>query len=235
MNLKQKLLLLPGLLCDEALWTRQKERLSRTSEVIVVDLTRFDSMEAMADAALSMVEGRFAVAGLSMGGYVAMHIMRKTPQRVSRLALLDTSARPDTEEQTRRRLQVISLSEQGKFGEVVEQYLPLFVHPRRITDKTLCENVRSMNLRVGASAFRLQQTAIVGRPDSRDSLKRVSCPTLVLCGRQDALTPLELHEEICGLIPGSRLAIIEDCGHLATMERPEAVSAAMENWLLRQD
>jgi pimeloyl-ACP methyl ester carboxylesterase len=234
-SLKQSLLLLPGLLCDEALWAKQRERLGGRCDPIVADLSRFDSIEAMADAALAMVEGTFSLAGLSMGGYVAMEIMRKAPQRVRRLALLDTSARADTPEQTQRRLEAISLTEQGKFSDVVEKLLTMFVHPRRLTDATLCESIRSMIYRVGKEAFRRQQKAIMGRIDSRKNLPHINCPALVLCGRQDSLTPLALHEEIAGLIPFSRLSIIDDCGHLSTMERPEAVSAAMEAWLLCQE
>jgi pimeloyl-ACP methyl ester carboxylesterase len=231
-NLKQRLLLLPGLLCDEALWAKQREGLGGHCDSIVADLSRFDSIEAMADAALAMVDGTFSLAGLSMGGYVAMEIMRKVPQRIRRLALLDTSARADTPEQTQRRLDAISLSEQGKFNEVVEKLLTVFIHPQRLTDAALTERVRSMTFRAGKEAFRRQQKAIMGRIDSRESLPHIICPTLVLCGRQDSLTPPALHEEIAGLIPFSRLSIIDDCGHLSTMERPDAVLAAMETWLL---
>ncbi len=232
-NLNQKLLLLPGLLCDEALWAHQRERLGRYCDPIVVDLARFNTIEAMADAALAMVEGTFSLAGLSMGGYVAMEIMRKAPQRIRRLALLDTSDRADTPEQTQRRLDAISLSEQGGFNDVVKKLLPMFIHPHRLTDATLCETITSMNFRVGEEAFRRQQTAIMGRIDSRKSLQRVSCPTMIVCGRQDILTPLALHEEISSIIPGARLSIVEASGHLSTLEQPEAVSAAMETWLTR--
>jgi pimeloyl-ACP methyl ester carboxylesterase len=229
---KENLLLLPGLLCDAAMWNHQANYLAEVAEITIADFTRSDSMAGMAEAALSAVRGNFALAGLSMGGYVALEIMRRAPERVTRLALLDTSPRSDTEEQTERRYQLMQLTRDGKFDEVLAIFLSLLIHPDRMQDKGLCKEIGEMNRRIGPEAYLRQQKAIMGRPDSRDDLGRITCPTLVLCGRHDALTPLEIHEELVSRIPNSRLAIIEDCAHISTMEQPQAVTVMLRDWLL---
>jgi len=225
------LVLLPGLLCDAALWRSQTEDLADLARIMVADLTRDDSMPAMARRVLAEAPPRFALAGLSMGGYVAQEILRQAPERVLRLALLDTSARADTPEQHERRLGLIELAEKGEFRGVTPRLLPLFLHPSRLDDRRLTSEVEAMAARVGKDAFLRQQRAIIGRIDGRPSLAAIACPTLVLCGREDALTPLALHEEMAGLIRGARLEIIEECGHLATMERSWEVSVALRQWL----
>jgi pimeloyl-ACP methyl ester carboxylesterase len=229
---KIPLVLLPGLLCDAALWHAQVEGLSPLAEPVVIDLTQDDTLGAMARRALAAAPPSFALAGLSMGGYVAQEIMRQAPERVAKLALLDTSARADTPEQAARRRGLIELSEKGEFKGVTPRLLPLLIHAARHEDKPLTEIVMGMAERVGKEAFLRQQRAIMGRPDGREDLRRIACPTLVLCGRQDALTPLTLHEEIAGLVPGAKLTVVEDCGHLSTLEKPATVTAALRQWLL---
>lgn len=228
---KIPLVLLPGLLCDAALWRAQVEGLGALAAPTIVDLTRDDSLVGMARRALAEAPPSFALAGLSMGGYVAQEVMRQAPERVTRLALLDTSARADTPEQTARRRGLIELSEKGEFRGVTPRLLPLLIHPARHEDKPLTDLVMGMAERVGKEAFLRQQKAIMGRPDGREDLRRIACPTLVLCGRQDALTPLALHEEIAGLVAGAKLVVVEDCGHLSTMEKPVTVTAALRQWL----
>lgn len=228
---KIPLVLLPGLLCDAALWRAQVEGLGTLAAPTIVDLTRDDSLVGMARRALAEAPPSFALAGLSMGGYVAQEVMRQAPERVTRLALLDTSARADTPEQTARRRGLIELSEKGEFKGVTPRLLPLLIHPARHEDKPLTDLVMGMAERVGKEAFLRQQKAIMGRPDGREDLRRIACPTLVLCGRQDALTPLALHEEIAGLVAGAKLVVVEDCGHLSTMEKPVTVTAALRQWL----
>jgi len=229
---KPSLVLVPGLLCDAALWRGQVDDLADIAEPWVADVTRDDSMTAMAQRVLAEAPpGRFALAGLSMGGYVAQAIMREAPDRVERLALLDTSAMADTPEQTARRRGLIDLAEKGDFKGVTPRLLPLFLHPDRLTDKPLTDAVMAMTERVGRDAFLRQQRAIMGRPDNRPNLPKIDCPALVLCGRQDQMTPLDWSEQIASLIPGARLAIIEHCGHLTTMERPWETSVALRQWL----
>lgn len=229
---KIPLVLLPGLLCDAALWRAQVEGLAAIAEPLVIDLTKDDSLAGMARRALAAAPSSFALAGLSMGGYVAQEIMRQAPDRVTRLALLDTSARADTPEQAARRRGLIELSEKGEFKGVTPRLLPLLIHAARHEDEPLTETVMGMATRVGKDAFLRQQKAIMGRPDGREDLRRIACPTLVLCGRQDALTPLALHEEIAGLVPGAKLVVVEECGHLSPLEKPGTVTAALRQWLL---
>ena len=230
---KTPLMLLPGLLCDWALWEPQVEALSDITEPVVADLTRDDSMALMAARVLAEAPERFALAGLSMGGYVAQEIMRQAPERVMRLALLDTSARADTPERTQWRRDLIALAHKGEFKGVTPRMLPLYLHPDHLADQALTTTVIEMAERVGRDAYLRQQEAIMARPDGRKDLLRLKVPTLVLCGREDKATPLELHEEIAALIPDAELAVIDHCGHLSTIEQPAAVNAAMRRWLGR--
>lgn len=226
------LLLLPGLLCDARLWRDVLPPLAGLAAPRVADLTQRDSIAGMAGDALAVMEDvpRFALAGLSMGGYVALEIMRRAPARITHLALLDTSARADAPEQTERRQALLALSRQGQFRGVTPRLLPLLLHPDH-QKGVLAEEVMAMAERVGAEAFLRQQTAIMGRPDSRPLLPRLALPTLVACGEEDALTPPALHEEMAALIPGARLRRFAGAGHLPTMEQPAAVAEALAEWL----
>lgn len=226
------LVLVPGLLCDERLWGYQAEGLADLADpVLVPDVTGHDSVQGMASAVLEEAPERFALAGLSMGGYVALEVVRQAPERVEALALLDTSARPDTPEQTKTRLALVELARSGRFDQVWRTLLPKIVHPDRVEDPEMVAAVEGMSLFVGPEAFERQQRAIIGRPDGRGDLPGISCPTLVLCGRDDALTPPPLHEELAEGIPGASLRMVERCGHLSTLERPEEVTDIMRGWL----
>src|SRR5262245_42675654 len=189
------LILLPGLLNDARLWAHQIARLSNLAEIKVADLVGPDTVGVMAERVLAMAPGAFALAGLSMGGYVAFEVMRRAPQRVSRLALLDTSARPDTPEQTARRRGLIELAQKGRFLGVTPRLLPQLLHQDHVRDHTIANTVVQMARSVGREGFIAQQRAIMARPDSRPTLARIRCPTLVLGGRQDAITPPEVLQE----------------------------------------
>ena len=225
------LLFLPGLLCDGRLWRDQVEALAGT-RCVVADLTHDDSLGAMAERTLRALpaEARLSVCGLSMGGYVAFEIMRRAPGRVARLALFDTSARPDTPEQTRRRRGLLSLSESGMFRGVTPRLLPQLLAPAHVAGPLGAE-VMAMAERVGRPAFHRQQRAIMHRPDSRPDLAAIAVPTLVGVGEEDALTPPHLAEEMAAGIPGARLARIPGAGHLPPMEAPGAVSDLLREWL----
>ena len=188
-------------------------------------------MAAIARRILALAPPRFALAGLSMGGYIAFEIMRQAPQRVARLALLDTGARADTPEQTERRRRLMALAKDGRYAEIPEQAFPLYVHRKRHGDKALKRLVCEMAEATGSEAYLRQQQAILSRPDSRPGLGAISCPTLVLVGEGDEATPPELAREIAAGIPGSRLVLIPDSGHLSTLEEPAAVTEALVAWL----
>jgi pimeloyl-ACP methyl ester carboxylesterase len=231
MSARKPLILLPGLLCDRVLWQHQIDHLGDIADMSVPDLARDDTVAAMAERVLGEAPPRFAIAALSMGGYVAHAIMRAAPERVERLALLDTSARADTEEQLSRRRGLIELTEKGRFRGVTPRLLPLLVHPARLEDKTLTLAIMGMAARIGKEGFLRQQKAIMGRPDSRPQLAGYRCPTLVIVGRADAITPIEVNAEMASLIPGARLVFIEESGHLTSMEQPVAITALLRYWL----
>jgi pimeloyl-ACP methyl ester carboxylesterase len=229
---KPGLILIPGLLCDALLWQAQIGALHGLAECWVADHTRSDTMAGVAaDVLREAPFERFALAGLSMGGYVALEIMRQAAQRVDRLALLDTSARSDTPKQLEKREGLISLAQRGRFIGVTQALLPLLIHRARLSDEKLVTTVRNMAANIGHDAFIRQERAIMSRADNLPLLRTVTCPALILCGRQDALTPLERHDEMARAIPGARLSVIENCGHLSTLEQPREVSAALEVWL----
>lgn len=225
------LLLLPGLLCDAALWTHQVRHLGRDRPVTVADLRHDDDLAAMAARVLAAAPPRFALAALSMGGYLAFAMLRAAPGRIARLALIDTSARADTDEQRTRRRVLLDLARRGQFRGVTPRLLPSYLHPDRVAEAEPGGTVTAMAERLGPEVFLRQQRAIMDRPDSRALLPRIAVPTLVICGREDAATPLEHSEEIAAGIPGARLAVIEECGHLAPLERPQAVTVLLRLWL----
>ena len=231
--MKQPLVLLPGLLCDAALWEPQLSDLADVADFFVADLTEQQTMKDMAATVLRDSPWKeFALAGLSMGGYVAQEIVRQAPQRVKKLALLDTRSRAELPEETERRRALMSLAQRGRsFTPVTTRMLPLLVHESRVKDAQLVKVIREMAERTGIEAYIRQQNAIIGRPEYRPMLPSIACPTLVLCGRQDRLTPLENSEQMAAAIPGATLVVVEECGHVSTLERPEAVNKAMREWL----
>ncbi|MBC7905946.1 MAG: alpha/beta fold hydrolase [Rhodospirillaceae bacterium] len=229
--MSQSLVLLPGLLNDHRLWAHQAGALADMVQVSVADLTQDDSLAAMAERMLATAPPRFALAGLSMGGYVALEIMRKAPERVERLALLDTTARSDTPEQTQRRTDAVAIARSGGFDKIMPTMLPNLLHPDHLALERIAGLAKDMARAVGVDAFARQQNAIMHRPDSRPGLPRIACPTLVLVGRDDALTPVNRAEEMAELIPDARLVLVEQCGHLSALEQPQAVSAVMRYWL----
>lgn len=225
------LILLPGMLCNADLWREQIARFSGDVEIGVPDLTQDDTIAAMAARVLEAAPDRFALAGLSMGGYVAFEILRQAPERVERLALVDTSPRADTAETSARRKSLISLAETGRFKGVTSRLMPNFVHPDRLNDAELTKVVIAMAEKTGREGYIRQQTAIIGREDSRRLLTRIHAPTLVLCGADDQVTPPDLSREMATDIANSRLVVVERCGHLAPLEKPEEVNAAFARWL----
>lgn len=225
------LVLIPGLMCDAELWAHQTRHLSDIADCRIAETSAADNMDDLAANILATAPPRFALAGLSMGGYIAHAVMALAPERVEKLALIGTNARADTPAQVGRRRELMALAEQGRFTEIMPLLMPALVHPSCLHDDDLVSRVATMAMRVGAAAFLRQSQAIIGRPDRRPVLGAYGLPTLLICGREDALTPVELHEEMAAAIPGSELAVIEECGHLSTLEQPQAVTALLRRWL----
>ncbi|HZC57300.1 MAG TPA: alpha/beta hydrolase [Xanthobacteraceae bacterium] len=225
------IVLIPGLTCTARLYAEQIPVLWRFGPVTVADQRRDDSMAAIAQRILAAAPQRFALAGLSMGGYIAFEIMRQAPERVGKLALLDTGARADTPEQTERRRVLTAKAKAGGYGEIADLAYPLYVHRNRHNDAALKSIVRTMVEETGPEAYLRQQQAILSRPDSRSGLPAIACKTLVLVGEGDEATPPELAREIAAGISGSRLVIVADSGHLSTLEKPQAVNTALVEWL----
>jgi pimeloyl-ACP methyl ester carboxylesterase len=214
------LLLLPGLLNDHRLWDHQRQALASQAHVAVPDLTLDESVADMARRVLDSAPPRFFLAGLSMGGYVALEILRQQPQRVQGLAMVDSSPLPD-----------IQLTQQGGFGKIMPTMLPLLVHPDHVDLPQVGGLAKDMARAVGPDAFIRQQTAIMGRPDSRPFLPHISCPSVMIVGQDDALTPPQRAAEMAAAIPNGKMVVISQCGHLSALEQPQAVSAVLSYWL----
>lgn len=219
--------MIPGLLLSARMYAPQLAVLWSTGPVMVANHTRDDTMAGIAARILADAPPRFALVGLSMGGYIAFEIMRQAPQRVVRLALLDTAARPDTPEASAARRTQVALATSGRFEEVIDALYPRLVHAERLADGALRELNRQMGREVGIAGYCNQQAAIIARPDSRPTLAAITCPTLVLVGDSDQLTPPDRAQEIASGIRGARLVSVPRCGHLSTLEQPAAVNEAL--------
>ncbi len=229
----EPLVLVPGLLCSSRLFRPQIAAFGGGREVVVADHTRSHSMEAIANDILAAAPARFALLGLSMGGYIAMAIVRAAPQRVTRVAFLDTTARADPPERATDRRKLIDIARKEGARKVQGVLMPRLVHPERLGEADLVETLLMMADEVGVDAFARQQEAIIARPDSRPLLATIRCPALALAGEQDLQTPPDVAKEIADGIAGCKLVIVPQCGHLSTLERPEAVNAALKAWLDR--
>jgi pimeloyl-ACP methyl ester carboxylesterase len=225
------LVLVPGLLCTGALWAPQVAALADIADITVADHTRHDTMAGIAKSILAAAPQSFALAGLSMGGYIAYEILRQAPERVVKLALLDTGCRADPPERREARLRRNALALRDGAGAVQDELMSVLIHKDRLADEAFTGMIRQMAVDTGAEALVRQHAAIMGRADARPLLARITCPTLVVVGREDALTPPEMAREIAAGIPGAKLEIVPDCGHLSTLERPEAVNRALRAWL----
>ena len=228
----QPIVFLPGLICDARLWRDVIDGFADTMAPMVADLRLDETIAAMASRTLAAAPPRFALAGLSMGGYVALEIMRQAPERVTHLALFDTSARPDNEERRETRRKGIEMIGQGKFIGVSRGLLGSLVAPHHL-GTPLAEEVQAMSERVGGTVYIRQQKAIMDRVDSRAHLAAIDVPTLVGVGALDKMTPPELAEEMAAHIPGAKLVTFPDAAHLPTMENPAPVVDAMRDWMGR--
>ena len=229
----ESLVLIPGLACTARLFEPQIAALGAGRTIVVADHTLDDSIAAIASRLLRAAPDRFALAGLSMGGYIAMEVMRQAPGRVERLALLDTSARPDTPEASQDRERLIALAQAGRFEEIHAVLWPRLVHPDRRGDADLQAVLLEMIRETGPEAYIRQQRAIMARPDSRTSLPVIEIPTLVLVGEGDAVTPVEIAREMAEMIEWASLVVVPGAGHMSTLEQPDRVTHALQLWLKR--
>ena len=228
---KKTLVLLPGLLNTRRLFEQQIEALSDIADCIVPELWHHDTIGAMAEATLAAAPQSFALAGFSMGGYVSFEIMRRTPRRVERLALVDTQAAADSAETTARRRGLLEQTKIGRFHGVQPSLLPQIVHRRHLNDSAITQPILDMAQEVGAEGFVREQRAIMARVDSRPLLVDIDIPTVVIVGRQDQATPLPRSQEMAADILTSRLEVLEECGHMSPLEKPAEVTAALRRWL----
>ena len=225
------IVLVPGLLCSAEVFAPQVAALWRYGPITVASTLAGKPMAEIAAAILATAPPRFALAGISMGGHISLEIMRQAPERVIKLALLDTSARADTPEQIAQRRALVAQARTGNFHSLVEQLIGVVLHPKQQNNAALREVMFRMSLTVGIDGFARQQEAIIGRIDSRPSLAAISVPTLVLVGDSDLLTPPDRAEEMAAAIRGARLVVVPECGHGSTLEQPEAVNQALTEWI----
>lgn len=226
------LILLPGLACDATVWRDQRPVLAAHGPVVVTDVhERFASLPEMAAALLAEHPGELLLCGTSMGGMIALEVARQAPQRVRALALLATSARPDTPEMIRLRSDAIVLFEQGRADEVLRANVAFAFHPRVAEDSELATTYLAFVMGGGAQRLVRQNRAVMARADARPWLAAIRCPTLVVCGDSDLLTPPEHSREIAAAIPGARLAIVPQCGHMLTLEQPAQINTLLLEWL----
>ncbi|MEJ7685507.1 MAG: alpha/beta fold hydrolase [Variovorax sp.] len=229
-----RLVLLPGLACDERLWQAQLPALPRSLDVHVSDVhMRHARIETMAAAVLSEHDGSLILCGASMGGMVAMEAARQAPHRIAGLALLGTNARPETPDMVRLRESAIELFERGEARDVIEFNAGFAFHPKQAADAALVRRYIELVLDAGAAQLVAQNRALMQRPDARLHLGTLGCPVLVICGDGDRLTPPECSREIAAAVPQAELVWVEACGHMLTMEKPDAVNAALSSWLNR--
>jgi len=232
MSDREILYLLPGLLCDRRVWRHQLEHLQDLADMRVMDFRGYDSIRGMAEAVLREAPRRFAVAGHSMGGRVALEVANISPDRVSKLAMLDTDVYPrhPGEEQRRRRL----LDVAGDYGmaELARTWARPLVHPDHEAFPALMDLIQEMVSGFTLEEYKAQVKALLYRPDATGYLRNIRCPVMVLCGRQDKSVSVEQHELIAAYLADSRFVIIESSGHMTMLERPAAVTEAMRDWLI---
>jgi len=226
------LVLVPGLLCTAALFAPQIAALRGVTSISVADHTRHESMAGIASDILAAAPPRFALAGLSMGVIIALEILRQAPARVERLALLDGRAELDNAETRASRRSYLEMARTGRFTEITRDHLlPRLIHSARLTDAALVQTIIDMAEATGPAAFIRQETALLEREDYTPLLPEIRCPTLVIVGEADAITPVPMVQAMAQQIPGARLEVIAGCGHLSTLECPVETTVLLKAWL----
>lgn len=225
------IVLIPGMLCTTEIFSSQIAALWPYGSVTVASTLEGDTIAEIAAAILAAAPPRFALAGISMGGFIELEIMRQAPERVLKLALLGTEARPDTPDQTAQRRALLGQVNPGNFEMLLALAVPASVHPAHQNDPALREAHVRMGLAVGIERWARQAEAVMTRTDYRPGLPAISVPTLVLVGDSDTFTPLDRAEEMAAAIPDARLVVVPQCGHASTIEQPDAVNRALIEWI----
>jgi len=233
MTERQVVFLLPGLLCDDAVWRAQANLLSEIHEVRVPHFFGYDSIPAMARAVLAMAPARFSLAGHSMGARVAIEVVAQAPERVERLALLDTGVHDVRPGERETRQELVDLAYARGMEALAARWIPPMLAPARAGDAVLMAEISAMVCRATPLIFERQIRALLTRPSALAVLPRIACPVAAIVGRQDGWSPVSQHEEIVAAVPGARLTLIEDCGHMAPLEQPGAVGDILAEWLNR--
>ena len=218
-------------MCDAGAWKHQQAHLSDLARIVIPDFRGFDSLTAMAETVLQTAPGRFAVAGHSMGGRVALELWKLAPDRVSKLALLETGADPLAAGEAKKRQELIDLALTRGMQAVADIWLPPLLHPAQRQNHGLLDAITTMIMRTSVEDFVKQMRALIQRPDATGYLRHIRCPTLLLAGRHDSLYPVTQHEQMLVEIDYATLVVLEDAGHMAMMEKPEAVTTALRAWL----
>jgi pimeloyl-ACP methyl ester carboxylesterase len=227
----QTICLLSGLLCDDAVWATQVHALRQHHDVKVMHFAGFDSIGAMAAHVLANMPDRFLLAGHSMGGRVALEVYRQAPERVQKLALLDTGFGPAAADEAEKRGVLVRKALTNGIDAIAETWACPMIAPCNLADEELLDSILNMVGRMSGEIYAGQTRALLTRPDATPVLPGIHCPTLVLCGKQDTWSPPERHERMAASIPGSTLRLIDDCGHMSTMEQPDEVLASLEEWI----
>lgn len=230
-NAKVDLILVPGTLCDAMAWQYQIEHLSDIARPAVPDLRGYDSLADMAAMILERAPPKFALAGHSMGGRIALEIVRVAADRVETLALLDTTVTPKQAGEDERRARTVACAREQGMDALLATWIPQIIHPDRTRDMKLVKELTAMMMRFTPEDVARQNQAMLTRADLVPVVSTIACPVMLLCGRQDRYSPLERHQEMLAMISRGSLSVIEDCGHMSTMERPEAVTRLMREWL----
>ena len=230
---KPTLYLLPGLLCDNTVWQHQRDNLSDLVDIRIANFRGMDSFDAMAASVLNDAPKEFFIGGHSMGGRVAMQILNTAPERVLKLALLDTAVQPPAAQEKDKRRALMDIAEQQGMHELAVAWGTPMVHPRLHQDAQFMQTLFAMVERYSLAEYQGQIRALLNRPDAAPFLAKAPRQTLVMCGREDVWSTWQAHVEFAKLIPSQpRVQIVEQCGHMITMEQPEIVTAAFRDWLL---
>ena len=230
-----RLVLLPGLVCDATVWTQVRGVLETSADIHVAEYGTLDSLGAMAEKVLADIDGPFALAGHSMGGRIALEMFRRAPQRIRAIALMDTGVLPLApgdagQRETRGRHELLDIARSQGMAAMATRWVQGMVWPPRLGERPLIDGIVDMFARSSAAVFAAQIAALLQRPDASALLAQIRCPALVLCGEDDSWAPAARHRDMAARIPGASLALIPECGHMCTLERPEAVTHAMQEW-----